>query len=64
MPLPEPSLNPVQLAEMVLMDFWKSMSPPVPSRTVPGVGPTVSTSKPSELATVELPARSVAWTLM
>src|SRR6266702_2557945 len=61
MPLPE-SLKPDQLAEIVVVEAWKSMSAPGPSFTVPTVDGVLSTVKARVAVAVLLPALSKAVT--
>src|SRR5438874_10076765 len=59
MPLPA-SLKPVQLAEIVFVELWMSMSAAGPSFTVPADGTVLSTVKERVVDAVLLPALSTA----
>ena len=55
---------PAQLALMVVVEVWKSMSAPSPSLGTPvTVGPVVSTVTPSDVAVLLVPAPLVARTV-
>ena len=59
------SLKPLQVAVRLLVLLVQSISVPVPSNTVPAMGPPVSTITPSEVMVVDsFSALSVAFTLI
>ena len=53
------SLNPLQLALIVVVEVWKSISAPVPSLTVPADGAVLSTVKVAVEGLDMLPAASI-----
>ena len=64
MPLPFPSANPDQLAEIVANDCWNAMSMAGPSTMDPVVGATASAITPSDAtALLTFPILSIARTL-